>query len=182
VTVRGLIRSRDCAPEVGRTADAPVKRHERCPGQFGDGDAAGVVARQVRAQLPDSPAEKIIWPVFNRKVEQIGMGLRCLVGAVHGSRWLPRDPHLKAEFDQQRDTAQDNEQRTDPRLARIDRCKSEITDLRTRLADRDREITDLKRFRDTAVSRLAAQYDDITALRTRLRAADRSKIRSLPSR
>lgn len=106
----------------------------------------------------------------------------CLLAGVPRATLYRTYPHLKAEFDHQRDTAQDNGQQPDPRLARIDRCKSEITDLRTRLADRDREISELKRFRDTAVSRLAAQHEEITALRTQLRAADRSKIRSLPSR
>jgi chromosome segregation ATPase len=68
----------------------------------------------------------------------------------------------------------------DPRLARIDRCKTEIIDLRSRLADQDRKISELKRFRDTAVSRLAAQHEEITALRNQLHTADHAKIRPLP--
>ncbi len=70
----------------------------------------------------------------------------------------------------------------DARLARIDRLKTEIIDLHARLATRDREISELKQFRDTALSRLAAQHEEITALRTQLRAADHAKIRSLPNR
>lgn len=71
---------------------------------------------------------------------------------------------------------------THPRLARIDRLKTEITDLRRRLADRDREISQLNRFRDTALSRLAAQHDEVTALRIQLKAAGNAKVRSLPNR
>lgn len=91
-------------------------------------------------------------------------------------------PHLKAEFDRQRDAAQNNGQQPDPRLARIDRLKTEITDLRTRLAERDGEISQLNRFRDTALSRLAAQHEEITALRSQLQAAGNAKVCSLPNR
>lgn len=113
-------------------------------------------------------------------------GLKCDVKSLCMLAGVPRAtlyrtyPHLKADFDNQRNTAQGNGQQPDPRLASIDRLKTEITDLRTRLTARDREITELKRFRDTAVSRLAAQHDEITALRTQLQTAVRSKLRSLP--
>ena len=106
----------------------------------------------------------------------------CVLAGVPRATLYRTYPHLKAEFDRQRDTAPDDGQQPDRRLARIDQCKTETNDLRVRLASRDREISELKRFRDTAVSRLAAQHDEITALRTQLRAADHSKIRWLPSR
>jgi len=118
----------------------------------------------------------------------IPAGLKCDVKSLCMLAGVPRAtlyrtyPHLKADFDNQRNTAQGNGQQPDPRLASIDRLKTEITDLRTRLTTRDREITELKRFRDTAVSRLAAQHDEITALRTQLQTVDRAKLRSLPRR
>jgi hypothetical protein len=106
----------------------------------------------------------------------------CVLAGVPRATLYRTYPHLKVEFDRQRDAAQDNGQQPDPRLARLDRCKTEIINLRARLADQDREISELKRFRDTAVSRLAAQHDEITALRAQLRAADHAKIRSLSNR
>jgi hypothetical protein len=106
----------------------------------------------------------------------------CVLAGVPRATLYRTYPHLKAEFDRQREAAQDNAKQPDARLARIDRFKTEIIDLRARLAGRDREISELKRFRDTALSRLAAQHEEITALRTQLRAADRSEIRSLPNR
>ena len=115
-------------------------------------------------------------------------GLKCDVKSLCVLAGVPRatlyrtHPHLKAEFDRQRDAAQDNGKHPDPRLARLDRCKTEIINLRSRLADRDRKISELKLFRDTALSRLTAQHDEITALRTQLQAASGTKIRSLPTR
>jgi chromosome segregation ATPase len=100
------------------------------------------------------------------------------VAAVPRATFYRTYPHLKAEFDRRRSAAQDNGQQPDPRLACIDRLKSEITELRTRLIDRDREIADLTRFRDTALSRLTAQHDEITALRCQLRAGQ-TNVRSL---
>ena len=115
-------------------------------------------------------------------------GLKCDVKSLCVLAGVPRAtlyrtyPHLKAEFDRQRDAAQDNGQHPDPRLARIDQSKNEINDLRTRLADRDRQISELKRFQDTALSRLAAQHDEITALRAELHGGGSAKIRKLPTR
>ena len=115
-------------------------------------------------------------------------GLKCDVKSLCVLAGVPRAtlyrtyPHLKADFDNQRCAARGNGQQPDARLASIDRLKAEIINLRARLADRDREITDLKRFRDTAMSRLAAQHEEITALRTQPQTAGRATLRSLPSR
>lgn len=106
----------------------------------------------------------------------------CLLAGVPRATFYRTYPHLKAEFDRRRSTAQDNGQQPDLRLARIDRLKTEIVNLRARLADQDRKISELQRFRDTALSRLAAQHDEITALRGQLRTADHAKIRSLQNR
>lgn len=117
---------------------------------------------------------------------EIPDGLKCDVKSLCILAGVPRAtlyrtyPHLKADFDSRRDTARDNGQQPDPRLARIDRLNTEITGLHARLTARDHEITELKQFRDTAVSRLAAQHDEITTLRTRLQSVDGVKLRSLP--
>jgi AcrR family transcriptional regulator len=108
-------------------------------------------------------------------------GLKCDVKSLCARAGVPRAtlyrryPHLKAEFDRQRDATQRNGPQPDCRLVRIERLKSEIIDLRARLASRNGEISELKRFRDTALSRLAAQHEEITALRTQLRAANQGK-------
>jgi hypothetical protein len=99
-------------------------------------------------------------------------GLKCDVKSLCVLAGVPRAtlyrtyPHLKAGFDHQRQADQDTGRQPDPSRARIDRLGTEIATLRERLANRDRELTELKRFRDTAVSRLAAQHDEILALRT----------------
>jgi NAD-dependent SIR2 family protein deacetylase len=102
----------------------------------------------------------------------------CVLAAVPRATFYRTYPHLKAEFDRRRSAAQDNGQQPDSRHACIDRLKSEITELRTRLIDRDREIAGLTRFRDTALSRLTAQHDEIIALRCQLRAGQ-TNVRSL---
>lgn len=88
----------------------------------------------------------------------------CVLAGVPRAMFYRTYPHLKAEFDRQRDAVQENGQQPDARLARVDRCETEIINLRRRLADRDGEISELRRFRDTALSRLAAQHEEITAL------------------
>lgn len=115
-------------------------------------------------------------------------GLKCDVKSLCALAGVPRAtlyrtyPHLKTDFDAQRATAKGNGQQPDARLAGIDRLKTETTGLHARLADRDREINELRQFRDTALSRLAAQHDEITTLRAQLQAVDRVKLRPLPSR
>jgi hypothetical protein len=63
---------------------------------------------------------------------------------------------------------------------RSPRLKHEIAQLRHRLADRDAAITELTEFKTLALSRLAAQHDELRQLRAD--AARRSNIRPLPSR
>lgn len=76
--------------------------------------------------------------------------------------------HLKVEFEQRRDRLREAGVITDPREGQIARLKEQVDALRGRLADRDAEITELTEFRTTAVSRLAAQHDEITRLRAAL--------------
>ena len=87
--------------------------------------------------------------------------------------------HLKDEFERRREQQRDAGQLSDPRDARIDRLQTQIAQLTTRVADRDREITDLKAFRNEALSRLAAQHDEILQLRQQ--AAHTSQVRRLPT-
>lgn len=115
-------------------------------------------------------------------------GLSCDVKSLCALAGVPRAtfyrtyPHLKAEFDQRRDTAQATGQQPDPRLARIEKLKTEVATLRARLAERDRDIAEQRDLRLTALSRLAAQHEEITALRTALDVDRHATIRRLPTR
>lgn len=65
---------------------------------------------------------------------------------------LPHLPHLKAEFDQQRNAAQLTGQQPDPRLARIQRLKAELETLRQRLNTKNAELANLKQLQSKALS------------------------------
>ena len=54
----------------------------------------------------------------------------------------------------------------DPRDAQITRLKAELTALKTRCGQQDQAITALQDQRTLALSRLAAQHDEIHRLRT----------------
>jgi hypothetical protein len=100
-------------------------------------------------------------------------GLKCDVKSLCQLSGVPRAtfyrtyPHLRVEFEEQRGIARAAGQQPDPRLAQIDRLKTEVTELRARLAARQAEIDDLKTFRTRALSRLAAQHDELTTLHQR---------------
>lgn len=70
----------------------------------------------------------------------------------------------------------------DPRDAQIARLKAVGDELRRKLADRDAAIRDLEQFRGMALSRLAAQRDEITRLRRQAAPAMAGKVRSLTPR
>lgn len=76
--------------------------------------------------------------------------------------------HLKDEFEARRARQRDAGVIADPRQAQIARLKAEVAALRERIADRDATIAELTAFRITAVSRLAAQHDEILRLRQRI--------------
>jgi chromosome segregation ATPase len=76
-------------------------------------------------------------------------------------------PYLKAEFEQQRDHARADGTQPDPRLAQIERLKAEVTRLRERLAATRAELDDAKIFRGQALSRIAAQHEELAELRIR---------------
>ena len=89
-------------------------------------------------------------------------------------------PHLKEDFERRITQARTAGQVTDPRDAQITRLKDDIQTLRQRLASREASIADLTEFKAQALSRLAAQHDELQQLRAD--AAQPGNIRHLPSR
>lgn len=79
--------------------------------------------------------------------------------------------HLAEEFERRRTAMQDAGQVPDPKAAQIVRLKEENAALKKRIAARDSEVGELTAFKTLAVSRLAAQHEEI--LRLRKLAADR---------
>ena len=74
-------------------------------------------------------------------------------------------PHLKEEFERRLAAVHASGTAPDPRDAQITLLKAQNDELRHKLADRDSALRDLKQFKVTALSRLAAQHDEITRLR-----------------
>lgn len=113
-------------------------------------------------------------------------GLKCDVKSLCTLAGVPRAtlyrtyPHLKAEFDRQRQAAQEAGQHPDPRLAQIERLKAEVATLRERLSRKNTELEALKEFQATALSRLAAQHDEITTFRRQLNATPAASVHTLP--
>jgi hypothetical protein len=85
--------------------------------------------------------------------------------------------HLKNEFEQRLARLQAEGQLPDPRAVQIIRLKDDNDKLRRRATDREQEIADLSSFKTTALSRLAAQHQEITALRAAL--SSRANVRTL---
>ncbi|RSM72908.1 hypothetical protein DL991_32425 [Amycolatopsis sp. WAC 01375] len=73
--------------------------------------------------------------------------------------------HLRAEFERRLRSLQKAGEQPDPRHAQITRLKNEITALKQRLAKATSTIEELTDFKTQALSRLAAQHDEITRLR-----------------
>lgn len=88
--------------------------------------------------------------------------------------------HLREEFEARLQRASQAGETLDPRDAQISRLKSEIVALGRRVGRRDHTIIELGDFKTMAVSRLAAQHDEITNLRASV--ADPGNIRHLPTR
>ncbi|KAA2262855.1 hypothetical protein F0L68_11575 [Solihabitans fulvus] len=89
-------------------------------------------------------------------------------------------PHVKEAFEQRLAQARAAGEITDPRDAQITGLKSEIQALAQRLAARDTTIAELTEFQAQALSRLAAQHDELQGLRAE--AAHPSNLRPLPAR
>lgn len=98
-------------------------------------------------------------------------GLKCDITSLCALAGVPRAtlyrtyPHLKSEFDRQRRRLQEEGIQPDPRQAQIDRLKSEVEELRGRLARQQNQIDELSAFRRSALSRIAAQHEQIRVLR-----------------
>jgi len=97
--------------------------------------------------------------------------------AFYGTRPYAR---LRAEFEARLQQAAQAGTGHDLRLAQIDRLKCEAVIFNERLGRRDQTITELADFKIAAVSRLAAQHDEITQLRFLLAHPD--NVRALPAR
>lgn len=82
-------------------------------------------------------------------------------------------PHLAEEFERRRAAMLAVGVVVDPRVAQVDRLKDEVAVLRGQVAGRDEEIAELTEFKTMAVSRLAAQHEEIQRLRQLLRDRDR---------
>jgi hypothetical protein len=83
---------------------------------------------------------------------------------------------LREDFEHRVRALQAAGQHADPRDGQIARLTSQLTALTAGLAGRDATITELTAFKQAALSRLAAQHDEIT----RLRRAGGAGVRRLP--
>jgi hypothetical protein len=88
--------------------------------------------------------------------------------------------HLRVEFETRLQAQREAGEISDPRLAQITRLRNENDALRQRLAERDRAITMLNDFKSDALSRLAAQHEEITRLRNTM--LEYRNVRRLPAR
>ncbi|GAA1959318.1 hypothetical protein [Catenulispora subtropica] len=85
--------------------------------------------------------------------------------------------HLAEEFERRLKALQAAGEVVDARAGQIERLKAENAGLRERIAERDARIAELTAFKQTAISRLAAQHTEIERLRA---ASDQlGKVRSL---
>lgn len=103
----------------------------------------------------------------------------CVLAGVARATFYRAYPNLKAEFEQRLGPLRDNGEQPDHRLAQPERLKAEVIGLRERLSRSDRAIADLERFRSNALSRLAAQHDEIAGLRRQLEAAQSPRLRTV---
>lgn len=115
-------------------------------------------------------------------------GLRCDIKSLSTLSGVPRAtlyrtyPHLKQEFEQRLDRVREARGEPDPRIAQIDRLKEEVAQLRGRVSRMTQELAEKEEFRATALSRLAAQHEEILSLRRQLQDATARGLRVAPSR
>jgi hypothetical protein len=87
--------------------------------------------------------------------------------------------HLRIEFERRLQALQDVGEIPDPREAQIARLEAANTKLKERLARSEQTIDELTDFRSQALSRLAAQHEEIVHLRES--AAETSRATRLPT-
>jgi hypothetical protein len=81
--------------------------------------------------------------------------------------------HLRTEFEDRLQRVQQDGQIPDPRVAQITRLKNDIDKLKNRLSQADQKIAELADFRAQALSRLAAQHEEVVRLRNAADGANR---------
>ncbi|MFD4173561.1 hypothetical protein [Streptomyces anulatus] len=86
--------------------------------------------------------------------------------------------HLAEEFERRLNELRDAGKIVDPRIAQIERIKAQNAELKERIVTRDEQIAQLTEFRSLAISRLAAQHDEIERLRRQV--TDIGVVRQLP--
>jgi hypothetical protein len=91
-------------------------------------------------------------------------------------------PHVKEEFEQRLAALRAGGTAPDPRDAQATRLKARNDELRQQLADRDAALRDLEQFKALAISRLAAQHEEISRLRRQAITATAGNVRSLTRR
>ncbi|MGA5420552.1 hypothetical protein [Streptomyces lavendulocolor] len=72
--------------------------------------------------------------------------------------------HLGDEFVRRLAALREAGEAVDPRDAQIERLKAQNAELKDRVADRDKTVQELTAFKKLALSRLAAQHDEIRRL------------------
>ncbi|MCX5527507.1 hypothetical protein OG342_32420 [Streptomyces bobili] len=115
-------------------------------------------------------------------------GLRCDIKSLSTLSGVSRAtlyrtyPHLKQEFEQRLGRLRKARGEPDPRIAQIDRLKEEVAQLRRRVSQMNQELAVREEFRATALSRLAAQHEEIISLRRQLQDVTTRGLRVAPSR
>jgi chromosome segregation ATPase len=87
--------------------------------------------------------------------------------------------HLAEEFTRRLGELRDAGATVDPRDAQVDRLKRQVDELKKRIITRDEQLAELSEFKVLAISRLAAQHDEIERLRTQV--AKGSSLRAVPT-
>ncbi|WP_205327623.1 hypothetical protein [Glycomyces sp. YM15] len=98
-------------------------------------------------------------------------GMKCDVTSLCSLAGVPRAtfyrtyPHVRSDFEEQLERHRARGSQPDPRAEQIERLKQEVARLRRRLSQRSSEVVELQAFRETALSQIAAQHEEILALR-----------------
>ncbi|QFQ97384.1 hypothetical protein F9278_15540 [Streptomyces phaeolivaceus] len=87
--------------------------------------------------------------------------------------------HLAEEFERRLTALQEAREIVDPRAAQIERLKAQVSELKERVTKRDEALAELTVFKSLAISRIAAQHDEIERLREQ--AAGLGNVRRLPA-
>ncbi|MFI5540661.1 hypothetical protein ACIA5H_30135 [Nocardia sp. NPDC051900] len=141
----------------------------------------GRLSEQTRAQK-----EAAIRAAMDRLLRgEIPPGGKCDVKTLAASGGVTRAAlystylHLKEEFEQRRERLRTVGVISDPREYQIERLKAQVEHLENRVTVEEQRNAELAAFRVQAVSRLAAQYDEITRLRAAL--ASGGTVRGIPT-